>query len=286
MAKPRAVIELQKTAKQKAQCHLEEKGHHEKAKIKELEVATEWEVVRRLSVKERVTSGGELKNQLKKVTGKSFKMSYLKKQRQFLFLLGVNPKKAPTLSYSTPTGERMLFTPDEFCTHLGSVIDLFEAGDEELCKDLKPIEPLANNLDQFKPFRNGKMTKFMEEYIENERKQLSDMVKQTTEAVSLRMDRLGEERKRKSDKTKRRDSPSWLKKGAKVWVADEDDLDEEADQRVWQATVFKKAQDRMVEGKMVKGWWSLDFGKEAGTYDYVFYNIFETEPDARVNLLV
>ena len=96
------------------------------------------------------------------------------------------------------------------------------------------------------------------------------------------MSRLEEARKRKPGK-----QPSWLKKGATVWVADEDDLDEEADQRVWQATVHKKAPDRKVEGKLVKDWWSLDFGKEvSGKYDYVSYNIFETEVDARVNLLV
>lgn len=282
IAKPRAIIELQKTAKQKAQAHLEEKDCHEKSKVKELEVATEWEVVRNLSEKERVTSGADLKKQLEKLKGKGLKMSYLKKQRKFLFLLGVNPKKAPTLSYSTPTGERTNFSPDEFCDHLGKVIDLFEAGAEELCKDLKPIESIASKLDQFSPFRGGRMTKFMEQYIENEKKQLSDMVGQTAEAVNLRMSRLEEARKRKPGK-----QPSWLKKGATVWVADEDDLDEEADQRVWQATVHKKAPDRKVEGKLVKDWWSLDFGKEvSGKYDYVSYNIFETEVDARVNLLV
>lgn len=36
-----------------------------------------------------------------------------------------------------------------------------------------------------------------------------------------------------------------------------------------------------MEGKIVSGWWSLDFDGQQ-----YHYNIFQTEEDARVNLLI
>ena len=62
MAKPRAIAELQKTAQQKAEAHTDEEALFEKTKTRELEIATQWEVLRQLSVKERVLSGIALKN--------------------------------------------------------------------------------------------------------------------------------------------------------------------------------------------------------------------------------
>lgn len=51
--------------------------------------------------------------------------------------------------------------------------------------------------------------------------------------------------------------------------------------------VVKKAANRKMEGKMTTGWWSLDFGENVDDdYDYIDYNIFGTEQDARLNLLV
>lgn len=42
--------------------------------------------------------------------------------------------------------------------------------------------------------------------------------------------------RQKEKKIKKSSNPKGLKKKATVWVADEDDLDEEADQCVWKAT--------------------------------------------------
>ena len=68
-----------------------------------------------------------------------------------------------------------------------------------------------------------------------------------------------------------------LKKGAEVWVVDEDDLDEEAPEQVWKATVEKKSKE--------KDWWWLKF-PDSGEYEYIHYNIFFSEEDAKISLLL
>lgn len=301
MAQPRAVVELQKTAQQKAEAHTDEEAHFEKTKTRELEIATQWEVLRQLSKKERVLSGSALKNGLKTVSDEAKdmaagartqeEMNYLKKQRKFLFLLGVPAAQAPILSYPTDTGKRKNFTPAQFCAKLGRVIDLYETGDEDLVKLLKPIEPLTKKLDEFKAFRGSKVTPYMQKYIAAEKARLTEMMKQVEKDVAAGLHIISKARKQKTTRKKSKGrgaaKPRWLKVGAKVWVADDDDLDEEADPCVWEAKVVKKAANRKVEGKMTTGWWSLDFGENvADNYDYIDYNIFGTEQDARLNLLV
>ena len=127
----------------------------------------------------------------------------------------------------------------------------------------------------------------MQKYLDAERARLDDMVKQVEKDVAAGLSKIQEARKRKNKKVgKTSASTAWLKVGAKVWVADEDDFDPEADQCVWEATVVSSAKNRKLEGKLTKGWWSLDFGEGVLDYDYIYYNIFETEMDAQLNLLV
>lgn len=76
--------------------------------------------------------------------------------------------------------------------------------------------------------------------------------------------------RQKEKKIKKSSNPKGLKKKATVWVAEEDDLDEEADQCVWKATGVKKAGDRQMEGKIVSGWWSLDFDGQQYHYTAFF----------------
>lgn len=298
MAEPRAAAELKKAAQQKLEAYAEEKKLYEKTKAKELEIATQWELMRQLCVKERVTIGKDLQKGLEAVRTaaraenmplgmcKKQELDYLKKQRQFLFLLGVSAKKAPLLTYTTAAGKRMDFTPSQFCEALGKVVDAFERKDTELCNDLKPIEPLTKKLDEFATFRGGTVTAFMQQYLDTERKRLNDMVDQVKKDVEAGIATITAARTQKNSNKKNAKQDAWLKKGAKVWVADEDDLDPEADQRVWEAKVVEKAPDRKVDGKVTKGWWSLSFGEVEGNYDYICHNIFQTELDAKLNLLV
>ena len=77
---------------------------------------------------------------------------------------------------------------------------------------------------------------------------------------------------RRDRRRRRLDAPLVL--GAKVWVVDEDNLNPEADERV---------------GKQAKkGWWNLKFGDgmDVSYYEYVHYNIFFSELEAKVILLV
>ena len=65
-----------------------------------------------------------------------------------------------------------------------------------------------------------------------------------------------------------------------MWVADEDDFDPEGDDRVWKATLVGPV-------KKKKGWYTLSFGAGVDrTYDYVHFNIFFSEDDAKIDLLI
>ena len=230
MAKPRAIAEMQKTAQQKAEAHTDEEALFEKTKTRELEIATQWEVLRQLSVKERVLSGIALKNGLKKVRDEAKdmaagartkeEMSYLKKQRKFLFLHGVPAAKAPILSYPTDAGKRKNFTPAQFCSKLGLVIDLYETGDEDLAKVQKPIEPLTKKLDEFKAFHGSKVTPYMQKYIDAEKARLTEMMEQVAKDVAAGLHIISKARKQKTTRKKKKGrgagKPSWLKVGAKV----------------------------------------------------------------------
>jgi hypothetical protein len=162
------------------------------------------------------------------------------------------------------------------------VVGLFENKDEELCKDIKPIQTLSNKLEQFKGFRGGKVTVFMQAYVylTSQLEQVKDMVEQAKANAQACMTSIDNARTLKKAKN---EAPVWLKKGAQVWVVDEDDLDSEADQRAWEATVHGRMYKN---GKVVQGCWSQNFGEGVGYYDYDARDIFETEMDAKVNLLV
>lgn len=291
MAKPRAIMELEKTAKQKTEAQSEEESREELASQKEVEVAKEWELLRQLQEKEMVHSSKDLSKALKAekkrhaklAAGQQTKelMKYLKTQRKFLFLVGVPSSVTPILSKKLPGGKQQPYTPDEFCGLLGSVLDKYEAG--ELEDVLVPIAPLDKKLEKFGVFRDSTMTQQMRDHINVERDRLEVLVEEVKKDVAAGVAAYNTTSKTKKVKKKTASSKvdERLVPGVTVWVADEDDIDIEAGERVWQAIVVGKQTKR--------GWWRLKFGENTSdedTYDYVHYNIFFTELEANVNLLM
>ena len=290
MAQPRAILELEKTAKQKAEAQSDEESREDLASQKELEVAKEWELLRQLQKKEMVHSSKALKAALKAeekkhktlAAGRRTKelMKFLKKQRKFLFLAGVPSSVAPILSKKLPDGKQQAYTPAEFCDLLGAVLDKFTTG--EMADVLVPIAPLDKKLEKFGAFRGATLTRQMQTHINVERERLNVLVKEVEKDVSdgvvVYTKAKAARKKEPKKKTANSKPDARLKSGATVWVADEDNLDQEADERVWEATVVGK--------QAKKGWWTLKFGDDADTYDYVHYNIFFSELEANVDLLM
>ena len=134
---------------------------------------------------------------------------------------------------------------------------MYETGDEDLAKVQKPIEPLTKKLDEFKAIHGSKVTPYMQKYIDAEKARLTEMMEQVAKDVAAGLHIISKARKQKTTRKKLEGrgavKPKWLKVGAKVWVADDDDLDEEADPCVWEAEVVKKAANRKMEGKMTTG---------------------------------
>jgi hypothetical protein len=217
-------------------------------------------------------------------------MKYLKRQRKFLFLTGVPTSLAPLLQKKLPTGKNISHTPDEFCGLLGTVLDQLKTG--TLDKDLKPIEPLAKKLEQFGAFRNASTTEQMKDFLANENARMASMVEEVHRDVAACIDRYRSRKatastvsKSKSNGKKKRPIAitSKFKKGQTVWVVDENDLDPEAEEQVWKATVFDSV--KTGRGNSKSGWWRLAFGTdEQSCYDYFWYNIFGSEEDAKTYL--
>lgn len=299
MAQPRKIEELKKSAQQKVEFQRDEAAACENMRAKELEIAKEWEILRQLKETEMMGSSEALKEglavekqllvTLNATAGVKKKelMKYLKRQRKFLFLAGVPTSLAPLLQKKLPTGKKISHTPDEFCGLLGTVLDQLKTG--TLDKDLKPIEPLAKKLEQFGAFRNASTTEQMKDFLASENDRMASMVEEVQRDVAAGIDRY-RSRKATASKLKKTGKkkksiviPSKFKKGQTVWVVDENDLDPEAEEQVWKATVFDSV--KTGRGNSKPGWWSLAFGTdEQSCYDYFWYNIFGSEEDAKTYL--
>ena len=180
------------------------------------------------ATKDAVTAGMTTAQQVKG------QMSYLKRQRKFLFLVGVPADKAPYLKRKLPSGKKVDYSPAEFCDLLGETIDALNNGD--YAADLKPIEPIDKKLEEFcASFRKGTTTTFMAEYLEAEKATLQEMVEEVRKDVAAGMERLLTARTQRTRTVKLKLVK--LTKGMMVWVADIDDADMEADEQVWEAEV-------------------------------------------------
>ena len=285
---PRAFQELKKTALQKTEAQTEEETKETEVREKELEIMMQWELLRHLQATEMVVSSAALalglEAEKKKHRGMAPGMKekqllkYLKKQRKFLFLDGVPASEAPTLERKLPTGKKVKYTSQEFCTLLGVVVDKYKAG--ALDSELNPIEPVDKKLAKFDAFRGGSMTQQMQDYLKVERARLQAMVDKVKQDVAAGVSLYKKARqKRGTPKRTTTCTPDTrLKTGATVWVADEDDLDPEGDDRVWKATVVGPV-------KKKQGWYTLSFGVGIA-YDYMHFNIFFSEDDAKIDLLI
>ena len=277
---------MHKTANQKLKAQEEEEELFKETQKKELAAAKEWEMLRQLQAKEMAHSSSDLNAGLQTAakdavaagmsTAQQTKgqMSYLKRQRKFLFLVGVPADKAPYLKRKLPSGKKVDYTPTVFCDLLGETIDALKNGD--YAADLKPIEPIDKKLEELcASFRNGTTTAFMAEYLEAEKATLQEMVEEVRKDVG--MTRLLTARAQRTKTVK----PKLVKltKGMIVWVADINDADMEADEQVWEAKV---------EGATInlRGSWDLAFRGNPTTYHYPRDCIFVTEEDAQTDLLV
>ena len=277
MAQPRKIEELERSAKQIADSQKEEEAKAEATKKKEMEIARDWEILRQLKPTEMVHSSKDLISGLAKLKAKletdkatqknKHLMDFLKKQRKFLFLAGVPSSQCPILSKKLPTGKKKDYSPQEFCELLGAVLNKFEKG--KFDDVLEPIALFEEKLVQVGIFRGGTMTAQMKLFLSTEKSRIEAMHQQVSKKVKAGIV-LYKSVKVHPRKSSAKPSEK-LKKGVTVWVADEDDLNPEADFVVWSAKVVKKA---------AKGFWTLDF--DGTCYNYIWYNIFFTEVDARI----
>jgi hypothetical protein len=233
-------------------------------------------VVRLLKAKQMAKTGEDLLKQLATKTNesKTQRMKFLKLQRKFLRLEGVALKKMPRLNRQEDDGAQTPYTPKEFAVLLGKVLDDFRAGEVE---DLAPIPTLSAKQDVFAPFRGATPTRQMQQIRDDYKQRMDLLVVRVMEEAKREMQQV--EAVRKSRK-KKKTLPA-LKRGAVVFVADEDDLDPEADWRVWEAIVQKKTKGR-------PGWWNLNFAAAAekpDCFDYPRANIFLTRAEAEIDLL-
>jgi hypothetical protein len=289
MASPRALEELSKTALQKMEAQKEEEAKVKEMREKELEIMMKWELLRQLQAAEMVDSStaltAGLQAERKKHAGMAPGMKerellkYLKKQRKFLFLDGVPASEAPVLERKLPTGKKVKYTATDFCDLLGVVVDKYKAG--ALDSVLNPIEPVGKKLAKFDAFRGGSMTQQMQDYIKDERARLQSVVDEVQRQVvaGIKLYQKAQHTRVTSRRTAVSKPDKRLIKGAVVWVADEDDLDPEGDDCVWEATVVGPV-------KKKRGWYTLSFSGIVNTYDYIQYNIFFSEEDAKIDLLV
>lgn len=287
MAGPRALEELAKTAQQKIAAQKEEELQEKEMRAKELETIMNWELLRQLQATEMVNSSvaltAGLKEEMQKHAGmapglkEKELLKYLKKQRKFLFLVVVPESEAPYLSRKL-AGKKVSYTAKDFCALLGVVVDQYKDG--TLDSKLNPIEPIDKKLAKFDAFRGGSMTKQMEDYLKDERARLQVLVDKVKKdvAAGVKLYKKARQKRSTAKRTLTSIPDTRLKKGAVVWVADEDDLDPEGDDRVWKATVVGPV-------KRKKGWYTLSFGVDI-TYDYIQYNIFFSEDDAKIDLLI
>ena len=124
------------------------------------------------------------------------------------------------------------------------------------------------------------MTLQMEDYLKDERARLQAMVDHVKQDVATGVNLYKKARKKRgtNKRTATSKPDTRLIKGTTVWVADADDFDPEGDDRVWKATVVGPV-------KKKKGWYTLSFGVDIA-YDYIHFNIFYSEDDAKIDLLI
>ena len=114
----------------------------------------------------------------------------------------------------------------------------------------------------------------MQQILDDYKQRTDQLVLRVTEEAKRELQQVEAVRESRKKKSK---LPS-LKPGAVVFVADEDDLDPEAD---WEARVQAKA-------PKVKGSWKLDFaaaGEKPNCFIYPRANIFLTREEAEIGLL-
>ncbi len=281
----RAIIELKKTADQKKEAQEDEQALYEKATLKELDNAKEWEMLRLLKGRQQVASSAALKagiqNVMKETKGlsasqrKKSTMTFLKMQRKFLFLDGLPVDEAPYLKHSTPSGSKVDYTPDEFGQLLGEIIDKVKNGEFESL--MKPIVPISQKLEELTlPFRGGHQTPFMKKYYEDEHTKLHEMVEEVKRNVDAVLTIQKTKKNRNQSKKK---APRKLTNNLQVWVVDEDPNDMEVGDRVWEATVQSQTLN-------VPGSWDLRFEGELVTVHYPREAIFLTKGEADAELLI
>ena len=110
-----------------------------------------------------------------KTTRVETKMKYAKLQRCFLNLEGVAYKMMPGLKAPAIEGEdkRHTYTPEEFVLLLGPILEQFHNGE---LGELVPKPTVEDNLAALKTYRQGTMTKQMQDIVEGKRKQYEEIV--------------------------------------------------------------------------------------------------------------
>jgi hypothetical protein len=247
-------------------------------------------------------------------------MEYLKLQRNFLLLDGVDLKALPTLTRKVPGGKKTVkLTPDEFLKELGPIFDAFTAGQLAL----NPVPVLARRITQIVTFRKGTMMPELAALLAKENVKLSATVKEVEQELkrekkardTLLQEQLEKQRekkekkemrakekknkplkkknskKKKKGKEKQRrgkgeeleeeeDEKEWIGKGVAVWVWDVDNLDELNRSCVFAAKVLH-LEDEPEDTQ--NDYWKLKF--EGGKrWRYPTYRIFSSGALAKLDM--
>jgi hypothetical protein len=292
MAAPRKQVELARMKKQtKAKEALLAKA--EAATLeREKKHILEWELLRLTKDKEMLKTQKEMlklvkdremeykEDRLTPTDSKFEILRELKRQRKYLFLVGVSDKVCPR--NKTPRdddGRQRDYTPSEFATLLGKVAEDFHQGNFDE-SELHPKKTFARI--EFEPFRGGTATPEFLEDMQREEKRVDGMLEEIKKEAKEAEVELGKAKsKRAEDRSERAKAKKsshkhgggatitpkgLLRAGQEVWVLDTDPLDLNGADKEWRAiTVCKDAFRGEHEA------WKLDFTPHGEPPDEVNY---------------